>query len=629
MPGYDLAQRNKQLVALNFRWAATVGSKLGSVKGSIEKEEPVTVTYNKELFNPDGTIEPHIVREPRNEACLGCHAQPSWKKRGANFSPRTDVHLRAGMRCVDCHPAGSSATDPRIAGKEEHQFGKGDDPGGLVRNDLDDTLVSCTDCHDTGRSGAPVAKHSWLPPLHLETIACQTCHIPERLVMPAEVQASDVFNTAPKIPSPGKRLWTFYGPNWEFRNHYGYLNMMGYDDKPTQRFRPKLVRYKGKIYPVNQIHSAWPGIEVEGETALMQPKMSDVVQMWTTHRSDPENNYPELAKIVDDMGDGVPEVNRPEEIDALIASVAQMLADVKYPMEGKRVVWVMDDRVYRSGTEYRVVEKRDWETSPFANVHKYSHDVYPARAAIGANGCADCHSPGSEFFHSPTLVYLFDEGGKPVVEPQYRRLGLNSNIVTLTACCQVYVKPFLYALMLLIPCAVIALAGGFVVQWVFGKRRIPLVVHLIPPVIAVGAAVGVVFLIRQPALLEYMFPTRVWLDANHFAVIIVVMLVGLVALLWELRQWLADHGEGRSLLGMAMLVVLLASLAAGALAGVLVLLKIPFLDTLTRASYSVLDVALVVVLGAVIVSILHNVARQFGNQAGTSPAPPEPKEDTC
>jgi len=191
------------------------------------------------------------------------------------------------------------------------------------------------------------------------------------------------------------------------------------------------------------------------------------------------------------------------------------------------------------------------------------------------------------------------------------------------------VKPFLYALMLLIPCAVIALAGGFVVQWVFGKRRIPLVVHLIPPVIAVGAAVGVVFLIRQPALLEYMFPTRVWLDANHFAVIIVVMLVGLVALLWELRQWLADHGEGRSLLGMAMLVVLLASLAAGALAGVLVLLKIPFLDTLTRASYSVLDVALVVVLGAVIVSILHNVARQFGNQAGTSPAPPEPKEDTC
>jgi len=287
MPEYDFDQRKKQLGAWNFRWAATAGSKLASVKGSIQKGEPVEVAYNKELFNPDGTIEPHIVREPRNEACLGCHAQPSWKKRGANFSPRTDVHLRAGLKCVDCHPAGSSATDPRIAGHEEHQFGKGDDPGGLVRNDLDNTCVSCTDCHNTGRMGAPVARHRWLPPLHLEHIACQTCHIPERVVMPIEVQASDVFNPAPKIDQPGKRLWTFYGPNWQFRNHYGYLNMMRYDDKPTERFRPKLVRYKGKIYPANQIHSAWPGIEIEGETALMQPKMSDIVKMWMTHRSAP------------------------------------------------------------------------------------------------------------------------------------------------------------------------------------------------------------------------------------------------------------------------------------------------------------------------------------------------------
>jgi hypothetical protein len=58
--------------------------------------------------------------------------------------------------------------------------------------------------------------------------------------------------------------------------------------------------------------------------------------------------------IVDDNGDGVPEVNRPLEIDALIHSVKQLLADIKYPMEKKRVVWVMDDRIYHSGTEYRV-----------------------------------------------------------------------------------------------------------------------------------------------------------------------------------------------------------------------------------------------------------------------------------
>ena len=616
MPGYDREQRKKQLGAWNFRWAATAGSRLASVKGSIQAGEPVEVSYNKNLFNPDGTVEPHIVREPRNEVCLSCHAQPSWKKRGANFSPRTDVHLRAGLKCVDCHPAGSSATDPRIAGKEEHQFGKGDDPGGLVRNDLDNTVVSCTDCHDTGRSGAPIAKHLWLPPLHLEAIACQTCHIPERLVMPIEVQAGDVFNTVPKIEQPGKRLWTFYGPNWEFRNHYGYLNMMGYDDKPTERFRPKLVRYQGKIYPANQIHSAWPGIEVEGETALMQPKMSDVVKMWTAHRTDPAGKYPELATITDDTGDGVPEVNRPDEIDALIQSVARMLDDIKYPMEKKRVVWVMDDRVYRSGSEYRTVEKRPWETSPYANVHKYNHDILPAKAALGSGGCTDCHSPSSEFFYAPALVHLFDETGKPVVEPQYRRLGLDGNMVTLTAYSQAYVKPGLYILMLISFCALVALVGGFAVHWVFGNRRVPLVVRLIPLIVAGAAVVGVVFLFDQPELMEYMLPTPMWLDANHFLVAVGVMLVGLVALLWELRQWISDHGQFRSALGIMTALVLTLSLAAAAGAGILVFLKIPALDAVTRVSYTVFDAGLTVLLVAVIVTVLRGVAEQLRSNAG-------------
>ncbi len=80
-------------------------------------------------------------------------------------------------------------------------------------------------------------------------------------------------------------------------------------------------------------------------------------------------------------------------------------------------------------------------------------------------------------------------------------------------------------------------------QWVFGKRRIPLAVHLILLVIAAAAVVGVVLLLDQPELMEYMLPTRMWLDANHFLVAVGVMLVGLIALLWELRQWLPTLGE--------------------------------------------------------------------------------------
>ena len=423
-PGYDFDARNAQLGAWNLRWAATAGAGLASVTGSVKDGKAVAVVYDPRRFDRDGTLKLAVARQPRDEACLSCHAQPGWKKRGANYRSRTDVHLRAGLRCVDCHPAGRSALDPRISAREEHQFAKGDDPGGLVRDDLDDTVVACADCHESGRRGAPVAKHFGLPALHLELIACQACHVPERVVMPAEVQASDVFNTAPWIHSAGKRLWTFYGPDGRARNHYGFLEVMGYDDKPTEPFRPTLFRYKGKIYPGNRVHSAWPGLEIEGETALAQPRMADIVKMWKAHLDDPRK-YEALSEIVDDTGDGVPEVNRPEEIEALLASVRQALADVGYPLEGTRVVWVRDDRVYRSGTEYRLVPKHEWEASPFANVHKYSHDVYPARAALGSGGCTDCHAPASPFLYAAVLQTPFGPDGRPETVPQWRLIGLS------------------------------------------------------------------------------------------------------------------------------------------------------------------------------------------------------------
>jgi len=486
LPEYNISQRKKQLGAWNFRWAATGGSGFANVSGSVKDGQPVEVSYNKELFNDDGTVEPHIVREPRNEVCLSCHAKPGWKKRGANFRPRTDVHLRAGLKCVDCHPAGSSATDPRIAGRELHQFGKGDDPGGCVRDDLDDTCRDCVDCHETGYLGAPIAKHRWLPPLHLEKIACQTCHIPERPVKAALVQAGDVFNPGTKIPTKGKHLWTFYGPDGKYWNHYGDLEMMGYDDKPTDRFRPALARYKGKIYPVNRIHSAWPAIEVEGETALMQPKMGDIYKMWTAHKAD-ATKYPNLSKIADDNGDDVPEVNHPEEIDALIQSIGQMLAEIEYPMKGKRVVWVMDDRVYTSGTEFRILDMHPWEASPYANVHKYNHDVLPANAALGVNGCTDCHHPDSDFFFASNVKYLFDENAKPVTEPQYRALGLSLPAVRIGAWREAYLKPVTYGMIVVLCLTIVAAAGGVALRWVFEPRPVPATIRLLPPVIAVLA----------------------------------------------------------------------------------------------------------------------------------------------
>jgi len=443
LPGYKYEERGKQIKNLNYRWAASAGAGFAQVSGAVKESNPVTVAYDAKRFKPDGTIFLPMIRSPRNEACLSCHAQPGWKKRGANFRARTDVHLRAGLRCVDCHPAGSSATDPRISGREEHQFAKGDDPSGLVRNDLDNSMVTCEGCHDTGRLGAPRAKHRGLPPLHLDRIACQTCHIPERAVMPIQVQASDVFNPAPGIPTGGKQLWTFYGPDGNWRNHYGFLEMMGYDDKPTERFNPVLARYGGKIYPVNRVHSAWPGIQIDGQQALQQPRMSDIRKMWDAHRNDPQQ-YPALARITDDNGDQVIEVNRPDEIDALIESVTSMLEAAKYPLEKAKVVWVSNDRIYSSGASFTTLEKDPWEASPFANVHKFSHDIYPANAALGAKGCSDCHADDSSVLVASVLQYPFDHEGKPVKMAQADLLGIGQLSAWLGAFRETWLKPLLF-----------------------------------------------------------------------------------------------------------------------------------------------------------------------------------------
>lgn len=600
LPGYKMGERNKQVKELNFRWAPSAGSGLAQVAGSIQGGKPVTVAYDKARFKPDGTVSLNIVRQPRNEACLGCHAQPGWKKRGANYRERTDVHMRAGMKCVDCHPAGSSADDRRIGGREEHQFAKGDEPSGRVRDDLDGTVRDCADCHATGYLGAPLAKHPWLPPLHLEKIACQSCHIPERMVMPIDVQASDRFNKDPYI-SPGmKQLWTFYGPDRRYRNHYGILETAGYDDKPTEPFRPVLARYKGKIYPVNRVHSAWPGIETEGKPELMMPKPGDIVKMWAAHLKD-SGRFPELAKIKDDNGDGVSEVNRPEEIDALIASVAAQLKETGYPMEGKRVVWVMNDRVYSSGTQYREVPKQPWEASPYGNVHKYSHDVFPARAAIGAGGCTDCHSPASSFLFGAVLKYPFDESARPVMEPQYRILGIGGFRARLGAWREAYLKPVLYGLLVLLGCLLAGWLARVALAWSLGKAAGG-GLRFVPWLVAAGCVLGALILALQPELAAYMLPTRFQLDANHFIVAILAMGAGLLALLAEVRAARAGHpGPGplpRPPLAAALAVVL----ALAAVSGIGMLAKAGDL------AYTVFDTGLVLASAGAAVVLARRVA---------------------
>jgi hypothetical protein len=601
MPGYGYAQRNDQLARLNFRWAATAGAGFGTIVGEVKAGQTPTVRYDPARFQADGTVKVHIAPEPRNETCLNCHFKPDWKKRGASYSPRTDVHAVAGLRCVDCHAAGSRSADPRIRDREEHQFGKGDDPSGWVRNDLDNTVRSCESCHLQGWRNSPRARHDWLPPLHLEKLSCQACHIPARTVKSALVQASDIFNPAPRISPPAKHIWAFYDQERVFWNHYGELDLFTGKDMPTNVSRPTLARYKGKIYPVNQVHSAWVGFEEEGKPGLNQLFMRDFFMMWMQHRGDPKNKYPELAAITDDDHDGLIEVNRPEEIDALLAATRRHLTETGFPLAGRRLVWVSDSRAHYSSKESRELPREAHEATAYASVYKYSHDVAPARAALGSGGCIDCHRLGSSFFEGRVLSETFSaQDGRPRWVPNHATLGISPAWVTLGFLREQWVKPALYGLLFLL----------LALLCILGLKSLAVRGHVLSPrparaaslLLALCAVAGAVAVALSPDLVSYMVARRFTLDANHFWVAVVLLGVAVALGAWRASPE-PRSGALRVLEAARWILVVLVVLSGG-----LMLLGASWLETVTRLSYTVFDLGLALLGLVAMVDLVRRIA---------------------
>jgi cytochrome b subunit of formate dehydrogenase len=91
------------------------------------------------------------------------------------------------------------------------------------------------------------------------------------------------------------------------------------------------------------------------------------------------------------------------------------------------LVYVSDDRKYLSGAQFEELPHQPHEATPYASVYKYSHNVLPAKAALGSGGCKDCHSADSQFFFAPVLRYPFGSDGKPVYTAQHEIIGYDGS----------------------------------------------------------------------------------------------------------------------------------------------------------------------------------------------------------
>ncbi len=350
--------------------------------------------------------------------CRGCHATPDTKKSGRTLTASNDVHKAASLGCTACHPTYGSTTAQRL----EHQIGKGDITIGSVRDDLDNTGLSCADCHLDGQAPAglfapdPTSAHASIPPLHFSAMQCQTCHVRYLEDDPA-VPGLQVPELVYEMSTTGAQrvsTWDKYFPSAEV----------------PYRWYPAIRRWKGKLTTVKPLLTAYYGdwMSGAGDTAIIRPLPLRLVRKVMT------NSYvagsPRLASLPLTGGGSDPSNPvqfRRDDIKASLVALRDAVDSANPDTTANDIVvnpvLLRGEKVYylNAAGEVEFFESAVAESHDFA----INHNVVPKRdpanptakpGPYGAGGCGDCHSAGSSFFFGKQLLdpaeYEFlDEAG--------------------------------------------------------------------------------------------------------------------------------------------------------------------------------------------------------------------------
>lgn len=186
---HDQSEYPIQIAKQNFRWATAATCGFATVSGSAKsmpdmydylmpgvlddpKLIPPSISYDASRFDEKGRVFVDVVSNVPNERCYFCHS--SIDAGSERWSSDEDVHLAAGLDCVDCHLNG---IDHNITRGYETESADSDNP--LA------TVSSCRGCHvgdehsdhpTEGRLGAPKPLHAGIPPVHFDKLACTACH---------------------------------------------------------------------------------------------------------------------------------------------------------------------------------------------------------------------------------------------------------------------------------------------------------------------------------------------------------------------------------------------------------------------------------------------------------------------
>ena len=368
----------------NYRWAAAASCEFAAVKGSSaamsevydpfmpegEDDEP-HVVYDENAFDADGQVLFNVVREAPNERCYYCHSD-MYFSHGEGHNEKwvadEDVHVKAGLTCVDCHRNGI-----------EHQIVRGYPDEVADSNNPLVATTTCEGCHlpegsgvpEAGRLGAPMPKHVGLPPVHFERLSCTACHSGP---WPGDEAILAKTSRAHRLGTPSVNKSEQMLPHIQ---------------------APIFAEEDGKILPHKMIWPAYWATLVDGE---VQPVTLDVTEK-------------AVGGVFEDLelrADGDwPGISKEQVAEALKA-----LNDV---VDGN-AVYVAGGTLYRLAEDANsVVEEADHPAGkPY--MWPIAHTVRPASQSLGIRYCTDCHATKSPMFFASVDVDSPVASETPVVK---------------------------------------------------------------------------------------------------------------------------------------------------------------------------------------------------------------------
>lgn len=469
--GYSPFVWKEQIDEQNFAYAPTAALGLAVVTGNMRrlkddfdirspdaKDQLPNVEYEPAQFRSDGKVFFDLVRRPTNDACYYCHTELSSNvPMGTRWMHDQDVHLRAGMLCVDCHHNGLDHQTIRGFEGEQHSAGSlsavWSCRGCHIGDSLDSAVEGPTNFRPgfdaagaSGRMGAPLPAHRGIPPIHFEKLSCTSCHSGP---VQSETIQRQIHSIGHDLGSHSKRTGD------EMPAIFGNVQLP-VDSSGTVKPNAEA----GKYTPHRLLWPSFWGIIRDGKTQPINPEQAyellrkplKIRRDFVEELSEVKLSLTQRREILGDdriarlKTDELSEEQRQKILEAekrernrqvderMLAAFAEL--ESAYP--GSQAVFVSGGTGFVRDAEGTFSQASSELLGDVARPYAWpaAHAVRPARQSLGATGCQECHAENSAFFFANIHPVGILPGQK--VEPIAVHQLQQSDIQRLTAWSQMF-----------------------------------------------------------------------------------------------------------------------------------------------------------------------------------------------